>query len=339
MFNHLANEFRIVATVRLASCGHSTAGHNRKTKQMKTTAETKYPAATVALEAAGHDGASYAAAQATVNPSCRVHRFFASAVVGIALTFAFANAASAQSLTWDNTRTGNPYVFYGYGDSCTAFAFGRYKLVNGEALRFVNPQGKAVWPDAGLMFDYAVQTPTTYRDGVPVRGALISWKKPGAEGHAATIERLYSDGSADIAEQNWPKGSGPNSKTLTAAKLQSRSSTVNGQTSYYTLAGYVNPNRPTAFGTPYTTKTASTLQLNVAVLDEDRRPVNILVGIFDSGSVVPGTTGSGTINPNSALTVRWNNTSQLRRGKTYSAYLWATDFRGLRSSKSTTFTW
>jgi len=280
-----------------------------------------------------------AAAQATVNPPRRALRFFASAVAGIALTFAFANAASAQSLNWDNTRTGNQYVAAGFGNSCTAFAFGRYKQVNGEALRFVNQQGKAVWPDAGLMFDYAVQTPTTYRDSVPVRGALISWKKPGAEGHTATIERLYSDGAADIAEQNWPKYSGPNSKTLTASQLQRRSSTVNGQTSYYTLAGYVCPNRPTALGTLYTAKINSTLQLNVAVLDEDRRPVNILVGIFDGGSVVPGTTGSGTINPNSALTVRWSNTSQLRSRRTYTAYLWATDFRGLRSSKSTTFTW
>ncbi len=170
--------------------------------------------------------------------------------------------------------------------------FNSFLGANGEALRFVNPQGKAVYPDAGLMATYVVESPTVYRDSVPVRGALISWSKPNQPGHAANIERLYSDGSADIAEQNWPKGSGPNSKTLTAATLQSRSSTVNGQTSYYTLAGYVNANRPTAFGTPYITKTTSTLQLNVAVLDEDRRPVNILVGIFDGSTVVSGTTGS-----------------------------------------------
>jgi surface antigen len=309
-------------------------------EKMKITTENKHPTATVALQAADCDGATEPVAQATVNPSCRVRRFFASAVAGIALTFAFTNAASAQSLTWDNTRTGNPYVAAGYGDQCTAFAFGHYKVVNGESLRFLNPQGNAVYPDAGLMFDYAVQTSTTYRDSVPVRGALISWKKAGAPGHAATIERLYSDGSADIAEQNWPKGSGPNSKTLTAATLQSRSSTVNGQTSYYTLAGYVNPNRPTAIGTLYTAKiNSTTLQLNVALLDEDRRPVQVLVGLFDGGSVVSGTTGSGTINPNSIVTVQWSNTSQLRRGKTYAVYLWATDFRGLRSSNSTTFTW
>jgi surface antigen len=290
---------------------------------MKSNPKTKHPAA----------------ARSIVSSSWRGRHFITNAVAGIALTFAFTNAALAQSLTWDNTRTGNPYVAAGYGDQCTAFAFGRYKVVNGEPLRFVNPQGNAVYPDAGLMFDYAIQTPTTYRDNVPVRGALISWKKPGAPGHTATIERLYSDGSADIAEQNWPKGSGPNSATLTAAKLQSRSSTVNGQTSYYTLAGYVNPNRPTALGTLYTAKINNTLQLNVALLDEDCRPVQVLVGIFDGGSVVSGTTGSGTINPNSTLTVRWSNTGQLRSGKTYMVYLWATDFRGLRSSKSTTFTW
>lgn len=306
---------------------------------MNTKLETKHPAAIVALQAADRDGASHAVAQATAHPSCRVPRFFASAVAGIALTFAFTNSTSAQSLTWDNTRTGNPYVAAGYGDQCTAFAFGRYKVVNGDAIRFVNAQGKAVYPNAGLMASYAVDTPTVYRDSVPVRGALISWSKSGEPGHAGNIERLYSDGSADISEQNWPTGSGPGTKTLTAAKLQSRPSTVNGKTSYYTLAGYVNPNRPTALGTLSTSKTASTFQLNVAVLDEDNRPVNILVGIFDGSTVVSGTTGGGAINPNNTLTVRWNNTSQLRRGKTYTINLWATDFRGLRSSKSTTFTW
>jgi surface antigen len=306
---------------------------------MKTNIELKHPTAVAALQAADRDGASYAAAQNTANPSCRAPRCFASAVAGIALTFALANAASAQSLTWDNTRTGNPYVAAGYGDQCTAFAFGRYKVVNSEALRFVNPQGTVVSPDAGLMATYVVESPTVYRDSVPVRGALISWSKPNQPGHAANIERLNSDGSADIAEQNWPKGSGPNSKTLTAAALQRRSSTVNGQTSYYTLQGFVNPNRPTALGTLYTAKINSTLQLDVAVLDEDRHPVQILAGIFDGSTVVSGTTLSGTINPNSALTVRWSNTSHLRRGKIYTVYLWATDFRGLRSSKSTTFTW
>lgn len=287
----------------------------------------------------GYDGASQTAAQATARAHCRTPRLLASAAA-ITLALALAGAASAQSLTWDNTSTGNPYVAAGYGDQCTAFAYGRYKLVNNEALRFMNPQGAAVYPNAGLMFDYVTETPTTYRDSVPVRGALISWKKSGAPGHTANIERLYSDGSADISEQNWPTGSGPNSKTLTAAKLQSRSSTTaSGQVSYYTLAGYVNPNRAPAIGTPQLTRSSSTLQLGVPLLDEDRRPVNILVAIFDGGNVVSGTTGSGTINPNTTLTVRWGNTSQLQSGRAYTVRLWATDFRGLRSVKGWTFTW
>ena len=306
---------------------------------MKTNTDIKHPAAVVALQAADRDGASYAAAQATVNPSCRAPGLFASAVAGIALTFALANLASAQSLTWDNTPTGNPYVAAGYGGECTAFSFGRYKVLNNEALRFVNPQGNAVYPNAGLMFDYVIETPTTYRDSVPVRGALISWKKSGAPGHAATAERLNADGSVDIAEQNWPTGSGPNTKNLTAEKLQSRSSTVNGVTTYYTLAGFVNPNRPPAFGIAQMAKYSSTLQLEVPLLDEDRRPVNIIGGIFDGSTVVPGTVVSGTINPNGTITVRLGNTSQLRSGRAYTVWLWATDFRGLRSVKGWTFTW
>jgi surface antigen len=306
---------------------------------MKPNTKTQHLATLIALQAADRDGPSNSVTQATVNSSCGGLPFNVSASAGIALMVLLATSASAQSLAWDNSRTGNPYVAAGYGDQCTAFAFGRYKVANGEALRFVDSKGRSVYPDAALMATYVVETATTYRDSVPVRGALISWSKPGEPGHAASAERIYSDGSADIGEQNWPKGSGPNSKKLTASQLRSRPSTVNGKTSYYTLAGFVNPNRPPALGTLYTSKINSTLQLDVAVLDEDGRPVNILVGIFDGGTVVPGTTGSGTINPNNSLTVRWTNTSQLRRGRTYTVNLYATDFRGLRSSKSTAFTW
>ena len=309
-----------------------------KKQKMRTNNNSKHSAAVIALMAADRDGAYQTAAQAPVKSSCRAARFIASAAAGIALTFALANSASAQFL-WDNTLN-NPYVASGNGGQCTAFGEGRFKSLNGDWLRFVNPQGQAVYPNAGLMATYVVQTPTVYRDSVPVRGALISWSKPNQAGHAAVIERVYSNGSADISEQNWPTGSGPNGKTLTAAQLQSRPSTVNGVTSYYTLVGYVNPNRATAIGTLYTTKTSTAaLQLDVALLDEDKRPLNVLVGIFAGGIVVSGTSASGTVNANSTLTVRWSNTSQWVRGKTYTITLWVKDFRGLRSSKSTTFIW
>lgn len=267
----------------------------------------------------------------------RASRFFASAVAGITLTLASVGSASAQSLDWDSSRS-NPYVAAGYGDQCTAWSEGRYRTVNGEWLRFVNPQGKAVYPNAGLMFDYVTQTATTYKDSVPVRGAVISWKKSGEPGHTATAERIFADGSVDIAEQNWPTGSGPNSKNLTAAKLQSRPSTVNGVTRYYSLAGFINPNRPTAIGTLYTTKINSNLQLDVALLDEDKRGVAVLVALFDGNNVVSNTTGSGTVTPNRAVKVTWNS-PRLTRGKTYTVRFWTTDWRGLRSSKSASFTW
>src|SRR5262245_43781673 len=48
---------------------------------------------------------------------------------------------------WDNSFA-NPYVPK-YSDQCTAFAWGRFKVVNGESLRFKNPQNKTVAPDGG----------------------------------------------------------------------------------------------------------------------------------------------------------------------------------------------
>lgn len=289
-----------------------------------------------ARDAADHDG-EFTAAQATARAASRRSGLFASSVMAFTLVLASAGTASAQSLGWDNSWS-NPYVAAGYGDQCTAWSEGRYRTLNGEWLRFVNPQGKAVYPNAGLMADYVTETSTTYRDSVPVRGAVISWKKSGEPGHTATAERILADGSVDIAEQNWPTGSGPNSKNLTAAKLQSRPSTVNGVTSYYSLAGFINPNRPSGIGTLYTAKINSNLQLDVAVLDEDKRGVAVLVALFDGNSVVSNTTGSGTITPNRTVRVTWNS-PRLTRGKTYTVRFWTTDWRGLKSNKATTFVW
>jgi surface antigen len=248
---------------------------------------------------------------------------------------ALAPSASAQALPWDNTRNGNPYVLHGYGDQCTAFAFGRYKTINSESLKFANPQGKSVYPDAGLMYDYLVETSTSYRDSRPVRGALVCWKKAGAPGHAGHIERVNSNGSVEISEQNWPLRSGPRRTNLTASALQSRPTS----TGAYALAGFVNPNRPTAIGTLFTTRINKTFQVDVALTDEDRRDVSILFGILEDGRVLSGTAGSGKVAPNNPVSIRWGNTSMLRRGRTYSVYLVTHDFRGLRSSKTVAFTW
>ena len=300
--------------------------------------QNKYSAAVIALMAADRAGVYQTAAQAPVKSSCRAPRLFACSLAGIALTFALANAASAQTLTWDNTL-GNPFVASGNADQCTAYAWGRFKNLNGTALEFTSTSGR----NGGRLYALAVETPYVYRDSVPVRGSLISWTKGSAPGHAAIVESPNIDGlgKALISEQNWPLHWGPNSKNLDAAALLRRTSTAaDGTVSIYTLAGYVNPNRATAIGTLYTTRiTTTALQLNVALLDEDKRPLSVLVGIFAGGIVVSGTSVSGTVNANSPLTVRWSNTSQWVRGKTYTITLWVTDFRGLRSSKSTTFVW
>lgn len=251
--------------------------------------------------------------------------------VGVALfamPLAIAVPASAQQ--WDNSNN-NPYVSAGYGDQCTAFAWGRFKLLNGESLQFQNSQGKSVYPNANLMATYAVESSKVYRDSVPVRGALVSFGKSGTNGHVGIIERANTDGSADISEQNWPVGSGPNTSTLSSSKLQSRSG--------YNLLGYVNPNRPSAIGTLSVNNTATTVQAQFTLMDEDRRPVNLQSAIVDNGQVVPGTTLSGNVRSNVMVTATFRNTTQFRRGKSYTLYVWAADFRGLRSSKSVTFTW
>ena len=113
----------------------------------------------------------------------------------------------------------------------------------------------------------------------------------------------------------------------------------NGTTATYSLAGYVCPNRPSGIGTLYTAKINGNLRLDVAVLDEDRRNVNVLVAIVDDrNNVVSNTTGGGSITPNRAVKVTWNS-PRLTRGKTYTVRFWTTDWRGLKSSKSTTFIW
>lgn len=266
-------------------------------------------------------------------------RICASMAAVVVMVLASVGTASAQSFSWDNSWS-NPYVSSGNGDQCTAYAFGRYKVVNGVSLRFIDGQGRLVYPGGGSMFRFAVETSTTYRDSAPVRGALASWTKDGEPGHAGSIERVNnSDGSCDISEQNWPTGWGPNGKTLSAADIKNRPSKRTTGTVYYTLAGFVCPNRPSAFGTLYTNKTATTLQVQFALMDEDRRQVNLLSAIVDGQTVVPGTTISGNVSSNVVVKANYGNTSQLRRGKTYTIYVWATDFRGLRSNKSTTFTW
>lgn len=249
---------------------------------------------------------------------------------GISTITSFAQA-------WDNSVV-NPYVLKD-ADQCTAFAWGRFKVVNGESLQFKNLQNKIVAPDGGLMVDYVIETPTAYRDSVPVRGALVSWKG-GAHGHAASIERVNADGSALISEQNWPKGSAPNTKTLTAVKLQRRPSvSANGNVTNYELAGFVNPNRPPAFGAVYPTKFKTTLQVDFALLDEDNRQVKLIYGVLDRGQVVPETAGAIKVNPNRPVRLNLTGTAQLKRGKIYTFQVYAYDFRGLRSSTSKNFNW
>ena len=208
-------------------------------------------------------------------------------------------------------------------------------MVNGESLKFTATSGR----HGGRFYELAVETPTIYRDSQPVRGALVSWTKPNDFGHVAAIERVNLDGSCFISEQNWPIGRAPEAKTLSAADMVKRTSRLsNGRTATYSLAGYVCPNRPSGIGTLYTAKINNDLRLDVALLDEDRRNVNVLVALFDGSTVISSTTASGSVSPNRVVTVNWRS-PRLTRGKTYTVRFWATDWRGLKSSKSQTFRW
>jgi surface antigen len=262
-------------------------------------------------------------------------RICAGVAAVVAMVLASAGTVSAQSFSWDNSWS-NPFVATGNSPECTAYAWGRFKVVNGDSLQFTSTSGR----HGGRFYELAVETPTIYRDSVPVRGALPSWTKPNDYGHVGVVERVNSDGSCYISEQNWPSGQGPNAKTLSAADMVTRTSNLsNGTKVKYYLAGYVCPNRPSSIGTLYTAKINSNLQLDVAVLDEDRRNVSVLVALFDDrNNVVSNTTGSGTMTPNRTVRVTWNS-PRLTRGKNYTVRFWTTDFKGLKSNKATTFVW
>jgi surface antigen len=264
-----------------------------------------------------------------------------SARLSILAIVAATSLQSANAQTWDKSQA-NGYVQAGYSEECTAFAHGRFKTLNNEWLRYLNGSGKRVFPDAKLMFDYAVESATVYRDTAPVAGGLVAWTGPNGErdpGHAGGVESVKSDGSVRISEQNWPKGSGPSYKDLSASKLQNRDSTsASGVKKYYKLRGFVNPNRPTAIGTLFTQPLGKQLQLDMALMDEDRRSLRVLAAIVDGKTTVAGTSLSGTV-PSNRTTRCLFPTGNLRRGKTYTVTVWVWDFKDLRSTKSKTFVW
>ena len=92
---------------------HSTLAHQPRGAEVRDAGSPKKVRETKTKMKTSTQIKHSAAVQATVSSSCRTRRFLASAVAGIALTFAFTNAASAQSLPWDDTRAGNPYVAAG----------------------------------------------------------------------------------------------------------------------------------------------------------------------------------------------------------------------------------
>ena len=95
-------KFRHVAAVRPTRGEHSTAGHSKKQKHMKT---TKTNPAAAALEAA-RGGVSQITAQATANANCHVQRFLANVVAGITMAL----AASAHAGVNLETTTQPGYV-------------------------------------------------------------------------------------------------------------------------------------------------------------------------------------------------------------------------------------
>ena len=247
--------------------------------------------------------------------------------------------ASAQ--TWDKT-TANNYVAFGFETDCTAFAHGRFKSLNGEWLRCRDTSGNSVSPNAMRMYDFSQETATAYRDTVPVTGGLVVWTGPNGEsdpGHAGIIESIKIDGSVKVSEQNWPIGSSPTYKDLSAAKLRNRDSTnTKGVTKYYKLRGFVNPNRPPAIGTLATQSLGNQILLDVPLIDEDGRNLRIQAGIVDGQTAVAGTSWSSIVSANRTTRCVFP-TSSLRRGKTYTLTIWVWDFKDLRSTKSTAFKW
>jgi hypothetical protein len=304
--------------------------HRNQTHMSKKTKKSPAPADT--LDGDGKSGTTGRGSSNGLTNNCHSLPDLASALaVFIAmLLITAAVPATAQSLDWDKSRS-NPFVAIGLPGECTAYAWGRFKVLNNHSLAFTQSWGR----HGGAFYDLAVEGPTIYRDQTPVRGATVSWKKDGDFGHVAIIERVNSDASCDISEQNWPTGAGPSSRKLSATDMTLRYS--NGKP-VFKLAGYVNPNRPSAFGTVNTSKTSNLVRAQFALMDEDRRQVNLLSALVWNGQVVNGTTISGNVPSNAVITANFN-AAQLQRGRTYTIYIWATDFRGLKATKTATIVW
>ena len=75
-------------------------------------------------------------------------------------------------------------------------------------------------------------------------------------------------------------------------------------------------------------------------MDEDRRNVNLLTAIVDGEDTCCFRHDDLWLRAvQHEHHGKLHEHEWLKRGRTYMVYVWATDFKGLRSSKTTTFTW
>lgn len=227
----------------------------------------------------------------------------------------------------------NPYAV----GECTREAYQKFYDMNGIALTFLNPTTKKTNPPgAEYMVTWAdPNSPYFYRSDTAIKGSLSS-RSNGSKGHVEVIkEILYKSGKISgyvVYEANWPTGTGPKTTTLTAAEMSKR-----GNSSVYTLIGFLNPNFAPQVKNLKMVKTGSTsCRITFTPEDTDGKKLSLLGSITDSKGKVMGS-ASKEVDANKSNEF---NVTKFTRGQSYRFYVVAWDFKGLKSSTNyVSFTW
>lgn len=144
-------------------------------------------------------------------------------------------------------------IFYqsGYGmPNCTCYAWGRFYEISGSRPRLCTG-------NAGNWYDY---TSDGYSRGkTPKLGAVAVWKKPGAAGHVAIVEKINSDGSIETSNSAWG-GSYFYTDTLYPPYYSCGS--------YYTLQGFIYNPTVSSSGSVSTTTSSNKLAEFLKVVND-----------------------------------------------------------------------
>jgi surface antigen len=241
-------------------------------------------------------------------------------VIACSLFLVVASGQAQQKFT-------NPYQT----GQCTWYAFKRFYEKNNIVLSFVNPSSKkSVSPGAEYMVTWAdPSSPYFYQSSTPMVGSLVS-RYNGSIGHVEIIEQITtSNGKITgyvVSEANW---TGPG-VVSTSTKLTTSEMSKRGNKSVFTLIGFLNPNFAPQVKNLKIEKTSSTSSCRVAFTPEDTdgRKLSLLGSLTDSnGKVIASTSLEADSSKANSFTVKG-----LIRGKTYRYYVWAWDFKGLKSS-------